>query len=246
MYTEGTGREGPIAAWGQAGHWSTGGEQLYCASLVFLGFHFSFYPLFITISIIIININIFIIIIFYFISTLKLFLSQPRGFTSLLPQLLFSHLEREWASICVVLSCRLRLNHNKALQEILAFQSLLMKLINTWNKTELNVNDYSVKVIVYNVKLGRNVLLKFSFLKAITRTCTMLFLLPKTYLGRGCTEVVWSVTNEANFFFQVCSFFLEAICLGSLLQHDLPATGFSHTPPPRVPFLSPRQLSFLA
>lgn len=146
VYTEAIGREGPIAAWGQAGHWSTEGEQLYCASLVFLGFHFSFYPLFITISIIIAIINIFIIIIFYFISTLKLFLSQPMHFTSPLPQLLFSHLDREWASICVVLSCQLRLNHNKAPQEILALQSLLMKLINTWSKTELNVNDYSVKV----------------------------------------------------------------------------------------------------
>lgn len=31
-----------MAAWGQAGYQSAGGEQLCCVSLVFLGFYFSF------------------------------------------------------------------------------------------------------------------------------------------------------------------------------------------------------------
>lgn len=61
MYTipKGIGQEGPVAVWGQAGHWSTGSKELYCASFVFLEFYFSF----ITVSVLIVIINIVKIII---------------------------------------------------------------------------------------------------------------------------------------------------------------------------------------
>lgn len=48
----------------KAGPWSASGEQLYCASLVSLGFYSS-------LSVIIVVVN----IVFYFISIIKLFLS---------------------------------------------------------------------------------------------------------------------------------------------------------------------------
>lgn len=50
--------------WEWDGHQSAGDENLYCASLVFLGFN-SFFP---------------VIIIFYFMSFIKLFLSPPTNF----------------------------------------------------------------------------------------------------------------------------------------------------------------------
>lgn len=40
---EEVGQEGPITAQETAGHRSAGGEQLYCASLVFFGFYLSFF-----------------------------------------------------------------------------------------------------------------------------------------------------------------------------------------------------------
>lgn len=53
--------------WEWDGQQSAGGEQLSCASIVFLGFN-SFFPIIIT-------------IIFYFISVIKLFESPPTNFT---------------------------------------------------------------------------------------------------------------------------------------------------------------------
>lgn len=44
---------GLIATGGQAEHWSVGGEQLVCASLISLGFYFSFSLLFIIILVVV-------------------------------------------------------------------------------------------------------------------------------------------------------------------------------------------------
>lgn len=62
------------ATWGEAGHGSVGGEPLYCASLVLVGFYLSL-P-FITIIIAII-----FMMIFYFVSITKLILYQPMTFS---------------------------------------------------------------------------------------------------------------------------------------------------------------------
>lgn len=44
IQTGGIGQKTLIAALGQTGHWSPGGEKLQCVSLVFLGFYFSLSP----------------------------------------------------------------------------------------------------------------------------------------------------------------------------------------------------------
>lgn len=61
----------PIAVWGQPEHQSAGGEQLFCASLVLLGFYSSLISIFIIIIIIIAAVVIIIsavIIVCWFVS----------------------------------------------------------------------------------------------------------------------------------------------------------------------------------
>lgn len=81
----GAGQEALVTAWGRAGHWPEGGEQLCNASLTSLGFNSSL--LFIT------------------------FIFRFSFFLFLLPSEIGTG---DWGSSCGILSCQLGLNHSTA------------------------------------------------------------------------------------------------------------------------------------
>lgn len=95
-----------IAALGQTGHWSAGGEQLQWASLVFLGFYFSLSPSY--------NNN----YCHYCYFTLSNLLNcsyvslQVLPFSDSLSHPIWPMCGRKWKSSCRVFSCPLVLNHN--------------------------------------------------------------------------------------------------------------------------------------
>lgn len=102
------------AGWGQAGHWSVGGEWLFFICITLFFFLLSLW--FIYLFVIFLFIKIYY---YYFISIIKLSLSQHIRFFTFTFLIFFPHSTRageEWESSCVMLSCLFMLKHDTSIE----------------------------------------------------------------------------------------------------------------------------------